>query len=176
LKLTLETLRYYAHDCGDCLLWKQGTNGAGYPQATIDGKGGQMVRRYIFTHLMGKELRTRQVVTSRCDTKLCISPDHLISSWMGKIQERSYRTGKRMSRVEYTGRLERSIRSGWSKLGWEDIAKIRAEPESVSHAEIGRLYGIHHKTASKIRRGLSWRVSAMNSSVFNWRPEEPKAA
>jgi len=170
MRLTLETLHYYATASGDCLLWRLGTNGRGYPQACLGGKPGCMVRRYVFTSLLGREIARGSVVSSRCENPLCLAPDHLVSMRRGAVQARSYSNGSRMHAAEYSARLRSAIRHGRARLNWERVAAIRAMPESRTHQSIALEFAVHAKTIARVRAGLSWRLNQPASSVFNWRP------
>lgn len=167
--LTLQNLHMYCKDCGDCLLWSQGVNNTGYPQATLEGQPGTMVRRYIFTRLLGRTIEPGKVVSSRCDNRLCCSPEHLIGMRRGSVQERSYKTGKRLSAAEYANRLAASQRAGISVLTWDKVHSIRARPFSESDAAIAREFGVHPRTICKVRNGTSWRQQMAVSSVFAWK-------
>lgn len=170
MKLTLDTLHMYADECGGCLLWKQGVNSQGYPQAHLDGKPGQMVRRYVFLCLMGRTLRKGERVAVRCGTKLCISPVCMFQETYSRSLARSYEAGKRHTVVEY-GKRFLDAQARLAKLDWEQVDALRALPADVSHAAAARMFCIHPKTASKVRRGITWRDAARSSSVFSWTPQ-----
>lgn len=176
MKLTLNTLHHYCTECGDCLLWANGVNSTGYPQATLDGKAGQMVRRYIFTELMGKEIPPRCVVSTRCDNRLCIAPGCLIAMRRGKVQERSYARGKRMHVSEYRERLRLAEARGMTVLDWQTVRYIRSLPLERTHASIARELNVSRNTVAKVRRGLSWRESYGATSVFALGTMAPRIA
>lgn len=170
MRLTLESLPMYCHDFGNCAHWAQGVNSAGYPIANIDGKPGTLVRRYVFTALLGNDLAPRQPLVARCGHKLCVSPSCLYASTMGKVLRKAYRDGLRSTQHEYLARLRTAQRNGWAKLTDEKAAEMRKLTPEVSHSEAAKLFGVHRTTASQVRRGKSWRNSAPASSVFAWRP------
>lgn len=169
MKLTVESLPMYCHEVGDCLHWAQGTNSCGYPMANVDG-GVWMVRRYVFTRLLGHELQPRQPLTTRCGNKLCVTPGCLYATTMGAVLRKAYRNGSRSTQHEYLARLVRAQNSGMAKVTADQVRQLRDLGDDVSHADAGRMFGIHPKTASHIRRGLTWREAAPASSVFSWRP------
>lgn len=170
MKLTLETLHLYCHSEGDCLLWKLGINGAGYPQAMLDGKPGQMVRRYVFCNLMQKRAGDRQVIRSLCGNKLCVSPACLRRATKGDVLRIAYASGSRNTRTEYMSRLEAAKKQGMVKLDWDKVEKIRALPEEVSDQQAAAMFGVYRSTINKIRAGRSWRVQKLCTDVFSWRP------
>jgi hypothetical protein len=167
VKLTLETLPRYATECGDCLLWNQGLHCKGYPQANIDGRP-QLVRRYIFTELLGREIPKGCVVSSRCNEKLCIAPGCLMAMRWGKVQERSYRTGQRGGASEYAARLRSAERQGRLRLDWDKVREIRRRPDSATLVELAAEFGVSRRCIWDVRRGVSWRQQMPASSVFSW--------
>lgn len=167
--LTPETLAMYVDDCGDCMLWKLGTNGQGYAQARLNGQP-QLVGRYIVQAWKQQKVSSRHAVTTRCGDRRCVAPDHLVVRLRGAIQADSYANGKRRPAGEYAERLRKVERMGWTSLTWDKVRQIRAMPEDMSHAEIARQFGASHKAVSEARRGVTWRQQAPASSVFTWRP------
>lgn len=170
MKLTLDTLPMYCDEVGDhCLHWRLGVNSTGYPQANLEGAV-WMVRRYVVQRLMGHSLPPRTPIVARCGCRLCVSPKCLHVSTMSAVLRKAYRHGMRHTQHEYLARHAKAVARGWCKLTREQVDAMRALDPGVSHAEAGRIFGVHAKTAGNIRRGLSWRESAPSSSVFSWRP------
>jgi hypothetical protein len=170
MKLTLDSLPMYCTDCSGCLLWRQGVNSMGYPQANLDGKGGQLVRRYVFTVLMGRDVPPGCVVSARCGSPICCSPDHLVAMKRGKVLELAYETGKRSGAMEYAARLDKAISEGRATLDWNKVHDIRSRPSAVPHTTLAAEFGVKPKAIAAVRRGLSWRPSPAVCSVFAWRP------
>lgn len=165
MKLTLESLPMYCQDCGDCLRWAQGVNNKGYPQANLDGKP-TMVRRYVFTELMGLVISPKCVVSSRCSDRMCVAPEHLIAMRRGAVQKRAYEQGRRMHAAEYGARLRDMQRRGKTALDWPQVREIRARDAKLTHGELAREYGVSRRCISDVRRGITWRMSMPASSVF----------
>lgn len=170
MKITLENLPMYCEQCGDCMLWQQGVNSTGYPQANIDGKPGQMVRRYIFLDLLKKTLKKGERVASKCGQKLCLAPDCLVPETFGRTLSKAYKSGRRMGALEYAKRLESAQCVGMAKLNWEQVTEIRALPVELTHQSIADTYGMSHKAVSELRRGITWKRTVAAASVFSWRP------
>jgi hypothetical protein len=166
MKLTLDTLHHYCTACGDCLLWNLGVNSTGYPQARLGQKQGQMVRRYVFTELMGRQIPRGHVVVATCDDRLCLEPSHLTTMKRGKVQERAYAKGKRIHALEYASRLAKAQEQGLATLGWERARYIRSQPAERTNTAIAAELGVSHKVVSNVRRGKSWRENYGISSVF----------
>jgi hypothetical protein len=171
MKITRDNLHMYCTECGECLLWNQGVNSTGYPQANIDSKPGQMVRRHVFTNLLGKTLKAKERVATRCGNKLCLAEGCLYAETYGRTLSRAYKDGRRMGAMEYARRLEACRGIGMAKLDWEKVTAIRQEPESRSHQSIATELGLSHKTISQVRRYVTWKTQHAAASVFNWRPQ-----
>lgn len=165
MKLTLETLHMHADEVGECLIWRGTLGSHGYPQARLDGRT-QLVRAHVYRELMGVAVLAGRRITSRCGNPLCISPACITQATPGQLLARSYSSGARSKTGEYLKRLRRAQRSGQAKLTSEQVAEIRALPSGQSHMAIAREYGVHGKTISALRRGLTWRTGFAGSSVF----------
>ena len=166
MKLTLDTLPMYCTSYGQCLLWDQSVNSAGYPQATLDGIGGRMVRRYVYS-LMGKELQKNLIVSPSCGQKLCVSPDCLEGTRFSAVLKRSYKDGARSTAAEYCARLERAKVSGMAKLTPDQVADIRSRAHEGSTA-LASEFAVAGSTIRDILRGKSWRTTSPQASVFTW--------
>lgn len=165
MRLTLDNLAMYCHDCGDCLRWAQGLNSTGYPQANIGGKP-VMVRRYVFTELLKKQIPQGCCVTARCGDKTCVAPEHLVAMKRGSVLVLAYAQGKRMHAAEYGARLRQMQRTGRTSLDWAKVNEIRSRPASTTHAALAAEFGVSPRCISDARRGVSWRMQMPASSVF----------
>lgn len=166
--LTLQSLPMYCTDDGGCLRWGQGTNSHGYPQARI-GNCAKLIGRYVFTELLGNEVKRGHVVSTSCGDKLCVSPNHLIQKSRGKVLSDCYKTGSRGGPIEYHRRLLQYQTRPTVRLNWEKVADIRANAHE-SKASLARKHGCHESTIAKVISGRSWR-QPQASSVFGWRPQ-----
>lgn len=165
LPISWEQLRMRCTEIGDCMLWNQGTYSTGYPQARIDGRS-RLVARYVYSEIMGKLIRKGYVVCTKCEQKLCISPECLISVTYSERLKRSYASGARSTSKEYGARVRRMVEQGRVKCSFEIAADIRANRMDVSTAQLARELGVHQKTAYNIKRGKTWRNAYSGSSVF----------
>lgn len=168
MKLTLENLHMFTTQDGDCMLWNLGTNKQGYPQAHLGGKGGQMVRRYVYSVLLGKTINKGKRISSVCGNRLCCAPEHLIQHTHSQTLKRCYQDGARSARLEYVRRLEGFLKHRPVKLSFEKAREIRARPPEVTHAELAREYGVTEHAIRKVRNGSSWRDHFAASSVFTF--------
>lgn len=143
---------------GDCWLWAQSVNSAGYPQASINGRCGQMVRRYALS-ISGRLPRGRQSrVTDTCGEKTCCNPAHLVWWNYSDIQSKSYRTGRRSGAAEYLFRLANAKKAKMCKLDWADVRQIRDQLlDGVAVLQIARERGLYPTTVRNIKHGRSWK-------------------
>jgi hypothetical protein len=162
MKLTLDTLHMYCDEEGDCLLWKLSAKKGAHPQARLDGKV-QLVGRYVYTVLMGRQLANGHRVSPKCGNPLCIAPGCLQQQTYSTILKRSYATGKRSRINEYAARVQRAKDQGWVKLTLADVQAIRLSDEP--HTVLAERYDVHRKTIADARAGVHWRVQG--SSVFD---------
>ncbi len=163
--LTLESLPRYCHEVGECWHWAASCNGAGYPQANVNGRVG-LVTAHVW-RLMGKSVPSRRYcLVTTCNERLCVRPGHIALRSRSSTLRRAYAEGKRMTHLEYAKRLYGS--QHLAKLPPAQVAEIRARPAEQSHASIAREYGVTDKAISEIRRGITWRTALPASSVFAW--------
>lgn len=167
MRLTLETLHMYADEEGECLLWRQSVGSHGYAQANLEGKPGSLVKNYIFTRLLGAELGAKRVIALTCGNKRCISPAHIESMTVGKVQRLAYSSGRRNAELEYLGRLKARAASSLPMASKEQVQAVRAFPDGMTYTEIARQTGLGHKSVSRIRRGLTHRTEHACSSVWS---------
>ena len=162
--LTLENLTMYCHEEGNCLIWAQGANSVGYPMARIDNKP-QLVRRYVYQHLLGKHLPRGYKVISKCGNIRCVSPGCLRSSTTGAIVRKAFADGKRDTYQETLKRRANCIATFSSKLDMALAREIRAQVGT--HQAIADRYGVCRSTVKNIKLGRVW--AEPENSVFNWR-------
>jgi hypothetical protein len=167
VKFDLKTIRDRCEEEGECWLWQQSVNSAGYPQASIGGKTGQMVRRHAVM-LSGRSLsgyRTR--VADTCGNRLCCNPDHLKLRTFSQIVSDSYKNGAR-SGNEYLSRVVRIQRAGMTKIDWDKAREIRAElAGGKTVAQVSRERGLYPSTVRDIKFNRSWR-----ETMFSWMKKE----
>jgi hypothetical protein len=151
MKFDLKTIRDRCEEDGDCWIWKQSVNSAGYPQA----RRGQLVRR-IALGLSGKPPRPRMVCVASCRERLCCNPAHL--SWLPRaglpITEK-----QRGTYSNYTTYLRQVSGKKKTKLDWAKVRVIRQRlAAGVKPAEIAVEFGVGRTTISAIKQGQSWRL------------------
>jgi hypothetical protein len=152
---TLDTVRRRCTIVGDCWIWDQGVNGAGYPMGTINGQGGAMVRRFVI-EVTGQAPKTARKwrAACACDNKRCVSPVCLFPSTHSAIQKRVYAEGVRIPALEREARSRAAVAS-FGKLTEEQVIEIRTS-SGVTDAELGQRFGVARNTVRAARAGETW--------------------
>lgn len=129
-----------------CWLWAGNKTQTGYGRIGINYKG-------ILAHRLSWELAHGPipkglVVCHRCDTPLCVRPDHL---FLGTLSE-NHRD------MVAKGRHARGSKQGAAKLSEADIADIRAAICAGSkQQELADKYGVTQAGISAVHRRVNWK-------------------
>jgi hypothetical protein len=166
---TLKTIKDRCREDGDCWVWTQAcTARAGHPQASIDGKGGQLVRRHA-VRLSGRPLRSGWRVVDTCGNVRCCNPEHLKQTTPGVVLKRTYDNGSRSTHGEYIARRDQAIQQGMAKLNMGIVRVIRQRlTAGETVAGLAREYGIGEPAMRDIKHGRAWKDAAP-ATVFGWR-------
>lgn len=137
--------------CG-CHIWTGGTTKTGYGVCSTGGQGSDMAHRVAWTVTNGP-IPAGLHVLHRCDVPSCVNPDHLFvgtnrDNVDDKVRKGRARLGSKVDR--------RGSRNSAAKLSSRDVAEIRASVDGCS--VLARRYAISKSTASRIKRGISWRA------------------
>lgn len=129
-----------------CWLWTGAESGDRMMYGYYCEPGGRTVRAHRFSY----EAHTAHdpagmYVCHRCDTPLCVNPDHL---FLGTPAD-NYRDMRRK------GRHAKGRGHGSAKLRRADVIEIRRSSESV--CVLARRYGVDPKTVRKARDGVTWK-------------------
>lgn len=90
------------------------------------------------------EIPEGMVVAHACDNKLCVNPDHL---WLATHKQNS-------EDMVQKNRQAAGEKCGKSKLDKEQIDFIRES--SLSHRQLGAMFGVSHANIGFIKRGATW--------------------
>lgn len=154
--MSLDTILARTVEEGDCLLW-QGRISNGSPVLYLDGAY-RTVRRLVWEAANGP-IKPGLHPSCRCREPACVRLEHIRLLTIKQIAQLAAREG-RFSSLTRRASLAAAARKR-SRLTPEQVARIRA---ADSAASIARELGIAKSTASKIRRGESWRT--LGASVF----------
>jgi hypothetical protein len=135
-----------------CWLWLGGRDTHGYGAMKINGVRTGAHRASYWVH---KGYPGAMHVCHKCDTRLCINPDHL---FLGSCADNA-------ADMRAKGRSRVGERNHSCKLSLNDVMSIRASSES--NAAIAQRFGISKSQAYKIQKNQSWRhlCSAPSSAI-----------
>lgn len=129
-----------------CWLWLGGSTMAEYGIITIDGKA-RLAHRASYEEHRGP-IPVGMLVLHRCDTPLCINPDHL---FLGTHQDNTddMRAKERQAAGE---------RHGCVKITEAIVEKIAADlaAGSLSLVDISKRYSLSEQHIGNINRGRNW--------------------
>lgn len=159
--ISLERLLARTVEEGECLLW-QGLVANGSPVVHTTA-GYLTVRRLVWQHAHGMPMPGHLRAVCSCREPACVRPEHVRALSTRQIallcaKEGKFRTAQRRAAIAATKRAQ-------SRLTPELVERIRA---ADSGAAIARELGICKSTASKIRRGESWRPIGAASVFGTW--------
>ena len=142
--------KYVVNEDTGCWMWIGGSRGKNpkkmYGRHWLSSGKTVSAHRFSVT-LHGWELSEDNYVCHKCDTPLCVNPDHLfVSDHKGNMKDM---TSKGRS---YRGRGE--DKKGLAKLTNEQAEEIRKMP--MSQSKIALIYGVSQTTIGRIKRGVSY--------------------
>jgi len=158
---TLEIVRRFCIEEGECLLWQGPVTPHGYPKAHVNGQPKSM-RTYVFCELLGKRKPEGRQVVTRCGNQLCLSEKCLTTKTRSDAVSQA--VARKFALDPIFARNLR-LRSPKVKLNEHLAAEIRKS--SLPHSEVAAQYGISRETARQIRRGETWKSTSPVNSIFN---------
>lgn len=129
-----------------CWLWLGGTTPNGYGRAST-ARAHVVAHRVFYAYHKGPIPDGLQVC-HKCDTRLCVNPDHLFLGTQSDNANDMYRKGR--------GNDCFGERNGIAKLTEAQVLEILASPD-LSGAAFARRYGVHPTTIHRARRGEYWK-------------------
>lgn len=140
----------YVINVSGCWIWTAGTrpNGKGVPYPRHHCDNGKSIGAHRFSYaLVNGAIPDGAYVCHKCDTPLCVNPDHLFIGTHDDNMRDMVQKGR-----SYTGRGEN--KKGLAKLTDQQAEQIRTmkAPQSA----IAKLFGVSQKTISRIIRGESY--------------------
>lgn len=178
--MSLATLKHVRDRCRvvacGCWLWQQSINSGGQPQACINGKPGQLVRRHAFglwiAETGGRALRRGELIAPDCEGGvLCCNPEHMRRTTRSAILCESYASGTRSRALTRERLMEQARRNGWVRL---DEARAREIHDKARAGALSRdlaaEFGVSKATINHILAGDYWPNAKPAASVFGWRP------
>jgi hypothetical protein len=124
-----------------CWLWEKSLDVYGYGRLGHDG----LAHRHSWTIHRGP-IPLGMHVLHKCDTPICVNPDHLFLGTAGDNARDRDKKGR--------GAKRSGEKSNLSKLTEADVLAIRSDTRL--QVIISKIYGINQTTVSKIKCRKSW--------------------
>lgn len=149
-------------DPSECWPWKAARFFGGYGQHKV---GGRTVRAHRLAYFIFYGIYPSQLVLHKCDNPPCCNPLHLQAGTAKenladcKAKNRlNTAAGIRHGSFTYPESRARGERQGMSKLTEKAVKEIRRlyAAGSVTHAQLGRQFGVSREAIGTITRGESW--------------------
>lgn len=160
---TVETVKSRCDIVGECWLWKGAVTSTGYPQATINGQGGQAVRTYLYDVILGKNRSNKTVIAAKCEDRRCCAPVHLVPRTRSTVIARQHAKGMR-SVISQFGEGH-----PFAKLTRVQVNELRSAVAAVDVEAKAREFGVTRRAIANVIKGRSWRITPA-ASVFTYRP------
>ncbi len=131
----------------DCWPWIPPKRYDGYAALKVKGRA-LKAHRLAWEFSVGP-IPAGMCVLHKCDNRQCQNPRHLFLGTKGDNNRDRDRKGRRVNPVgEAHGR---------AKLTASQVLEIRKLRGKFTNAELGRRFGVHHVTISKIQLRKQWR-------------------
>lgn len=132
----------------NCWIWFASVAGRGYGQIKIPG-----TRKQIYAHRLSYMLHKgiipkESLILHKCDTPLCVNPDHLsVGSHGDNAQD-----------MKSKDRHLRGERNAKALLTEKDVIAMRSllDQGVLSQKRIAEIFSISQMEVSRIKRGLRW--------------------
>lgn len=138
---------------GNCWLWTAATRPNGYGCIRVQGRL-ESAHRIAYELANGK-IPDNLVVMHRCDTRLCVRPDHLS---LGTSRDNT---------LDAIGKMRHHLAPGSGKLTIADVRAIRAlySTSLYGYGRLGKEFSLNKKTVAEIIKGKIWRSTDTNSDT-----------
>ena len=138
----------YTEKHGDCLLWKGATNANGYGAFYFKKK--IVTASRVAFELTNGPIPTGLFVCHKCDTPLCVNPDHL---FLGTHEDNMIDRDKKnpMGGIVTTSKGEGNVKA---KLSAHNVFEIRRS--ILGSRALARQYGVDRTTIQRIRSKKIW--------------------
>lgn len=150
--------RYVRVDPDSCWLWSGTRNNKGYGMLTIKrrpSKWNFLAHRISWEAFFGP-IPTGMLVLHRCDTPLCVRPDHLFLGTHTDNMRDCHAKGRNGEKTK-PGHKARGARHPNSKLTEADVRVIRERCAAGElHREVAKDFGVGRTTVTKIAARFIW--------------------
>lgn len=134
-----------------CWLWTGCVHANGYGKIKSKQRTG-LAHRFAW-ELFRAPIPPGMIICHKCDTPLCVNPDHL---YVGTDADNC-----RDKMARGRDRKASGTDAAHAKLDWEKVAVIRSSP--LSNKRLAKMYGVDPSTVWDARRGATWRQPVLAS-------------
>lgn len=135
--------------CGDCLLWTEARNGAGY--GAVGNKFGVTRAHRVAYWLAKGPFELKLCVCHTCDVRNCIEPSHLFIGTRKDNNADGRKKGRMHPVPHHYG--EKNPAS----IGRELAAEIKRQLDAgVTHRELTKAYGVSKTPIKALAAGRHW--------------------
>lgn len=139
------TEKYIPEPNTGCWLWIAGEGPTGYGTFNIPGKPGYKAHRFSYEYFKGSAIGFD--VCHKCDTPLCVNPEHL---FLGTRKDN-------MADAVLKGRTLKGIKHPLAVLNEKQVKEIKILlKHKIGLRFIASSYKVHIMTISDINRGATW--------------------
>lgn len=131
-----------------CRLWQRGRGADGYGLIKV-GRKMQRAHRMAYAQFVGP-IPDGADVCHKCDTPLCINPEHLFAGAHKENMLDASRKGRLPG-----NRTIRGVGNMKAKLSESDVIAIRNS--DAGPTALGLIYGVSRDTIRRARNGTNWR-------------------
>lgn len=137
-----------------CWVWKGSHDGNSLPRMRLPGSRKLLPVRRVVYEMSGQYLGNL-IVTTCCETPMCVAPDDLIALSNSELIARAAKRTGYAQRPERNAQIAATKRKA-SPLTPELVAEIRTSPEATR--AIARRIGVCQATVQNIRKGDAWKT------------------
>lgn len=135
-----------------CWLWTASITNKGYGRLFALGTGARLAHR-VSWELTHGPIPQGKCVLHRCDTPLCVRPDHLFLGSMADNARDMVQKGRQRN-VPHPGETNGSARL---TLGIVERMREQYHPREVGYGKLGELFGVSKSQTARIVKGQSWK-------------------
>lgn len=151
-----------------CVIWQGSVDPDGYGRRKAVRPGAHKaqtvgVHRWVVEKMLGRRLRTHEVIMHLCDNRLCFRYDHL---QIGTIADNNADRDAKGRLVQVAQHMNGET-NGRAKLTRANVNKIRRDYQAgVKMATLAKEYGVARSAIHKIVRGLTWASAGTPEDLY----------
>lgn len=148
----LDRVRSHCAELDGCWLWQGSADKGAYPRINQDGSSRSL--RRVLHEAAGHEVERGSVVSTKCGTRLCVNPDHLIVRTRSAVTKKAASEGKIFTDARRK-KITRHLRESRSPLTMDDVRAIRLSGET--QVALAKRYRVSQQTISNVCNYRVWK-------------------